>query len=142
MQEKTVLFVDDQQTVLNACKQAFLDEPYQVLLAQNGQQGLDMLEECDVHVLVSDVLLPGMSGLELVKVARKKFPQTVLILMSGQPRLGPQDISSIVQALHRCDIFRFVAKCPDDMDAIKQAVRDAIERVDDTCLARASVSPV
>jgi exonuclease V gamma subunit len=57
---------------------------------------------------------------------KPKIPPSRL-LVSGHPHLDPQDISNMVQAIHRGDIFKFVAKTPDIMDAIKQAIREAIE---------------
>src|SRR5665811_2320567 len=100
MKKKTILFVDDEQAMLNSYQRAFIGEPYELLLAQSAYQALDMMKEHDVHILASDLQMPGMSGLELFEVARKEFPRTVWILVSGQPSLDPHDISSMVQALH------------------------------------------
>jgi len=139
MEKKTILFVDDEQAMLNTYKRAFFKEPYELLVAQDGQQALGIMKEHDVHILATDMQMPGMSGLELIEVAMKKFPQAVRILVSGQPCLDPQDVSNMVQALHRGDIFKFVAKSADVVDEVKQAVQEAAEHVDDTSMPKASV---
>lgn len=137
MKKKTVLFVDDEPAMLNTYRRAFHAEPYELLFAPNGQAALDIMNERHVDIIASDVQMPGISGLELIEVVQREFPQVMRILVSGQPTLDSQDVSNMVQAMHRGDIFRFVAKSHTAVDGLKEAIRDAAEQLGDTVLAEA-----
>ena len=63
----SVLFVDDEPLVLNAIVRAVSGLPFEVLSAASGEEALAMLEQRRVDVLVSDIDMPGMSGLELMR---------------------------------------------------------------------------
>ena len=129
MFDRTVLFVDDDQNMLNAYKRAFFGESYQLLFAQSGTEALELMATNSVQVLTVDVCMPGMSGLELIQVTKEKFPHIVPILISGQPNLDSTDVSNMVKSLHKGDIFRFVAKSASLQDATKDAIREAFDYI-------------
>jgi len=82
-----VLVVDDQQDVLEAAVSLLTHLGYEVLSADNGEQGLELLRRHpDIGILFSDVVMPGMSGVELGKVARREFPALKIVLASGYVR--------------------------------------------------------
>lgn len=130
MFEKTVLFVDDDKSMIHAYKRAFLAEPYRLLFANNGTEALEIMAENPVHVLAVDVCMPGMSGLELIQTTKEKFPYIVPILISGQPNLDSRDVSTLVKSLHKKDIFRFVAKSVGMQDATREAIREAFDYIE------------
>lgn len=92
MDKPVILYVDDEIINLKLLE-ANLERKYQVLLAQSGAHGLEMLESRnDVQVVISDMKMPGMSGLEFILKAREKFQTPFYYLMTGF------DISNEIQA--------------------------------------------
>ena len=72
--KKTVLFVDDDEWILRSLKRGLLDESYDKLYAKNGKEALEILKRNKVHVIVTDMCMPEMTGLELLRIARKEYP--------------------------------------------------------------------
>ena len=87
-----VLIVDDQPDVLDMAAHLFDSLGYQVLAANNGQEALDTLRRHpDIAILFSDVVMPGMSGIELAKSAVHYLPSLKVILASGYVSATLQD---------------------------------------------------
>lgn len=81
-----VLLVDDEPDVLDMAVHLFRNMGYDVLSANNAEEALSLLERVpDIGVLFTDVVMPGMSGLELGAVARQLVPDIQVILASGYP---------------------------------------------------------
>ena len=105
MENKTVLFVDDDEIVLRSIERGLLDEPYNKLFAKSGEEAIEILRNQEVHVMVTDMRMPGMSGHELLKTVRKEFPQIVSIILSGYTHS-----TTIMMAIHQEDVFKFIPK--------------------------------
>jgi two-component system response regulator HupR/HoxA len=102
---RTVLFVDDDEIVLRSIKRGFLDEPYNQLFANSGQEALEILQKEDVHVIVTDIIMPNMDGVELIKIIREKYPHIVKIVLSGYT-----DMAAFQKEFSQGEIFRFICK--------------------------------
>lgn len=88
-QEKLkVLFVDDEANVLSAIRRAVQDEEYEALFAKSGKEALALLETENIAVLVTDMRMPEMDGLQLLKLAKEQFPATVRMVLSGYTQLS------------------------------------------------------
>jgi YesN/AraC family two-component response regulator len=111
MYEYTVLFVDDEPFILNSMQRLFHDDKINVMLASSGQEALDLVKNGSIQVLVTDNLMPGMTGVELVHRAKDSSPDTVRILLSGY-----SDMDAVLHALNDGEVFRFVMKPWDDLD--------------------------
>jgi YesN/AraC family two-component response regulator len=101
----TVLFVDDEESILNALRRELIDEEYRCLFALSGGQALK--------------LMPEMDGLTLLKVVKEKYPSTVRVVLSGYTQL-PQILVTINQA----EVFKFLTK-PWGSE-LKSVIREAI----------------
>lgn len=121
-EEIKVLCVDDEPNVLNALKRLFIDEPYTILTAISGQDGLKILEQENVQIIISDYRMPSMNGVEFLKEVCKRWPDTVRIVLSGYA-----DTAAIVSAINEGQIYKFVPK-PWNDDELKVTVSNAIER--------------
>jgi PAS domain S-box-containing protein len=87
-----VLLVDDQPDVLETAISLFTHLGYEVLSADNGAQALDTLRlNPDIAILFSDVVMPGMSGVELGKTARGEYPDLKIVLASGYVQSALRD---------------------------------------------------
>ena len=125
MEKRTVLFVDDEERVLSCLKGGLLGEPYEMFFASSGKEALEILDKNEVHVIVTDMRMPEMGGLELLRIVKEEYPHIIRMVLSGNA-----DIQTLLTAINQGEIFRFVTK-PWDFDKdFKPAVRQAIDYYD------------
>lgn len=74
MEEKTILFVDDDEKILHSLKRAMIDEPYRCLFASHTDQAFDFLRQNSVQTIVSDLCMPDMDGLMFLSEVRSAYP--------------------------------------------------------------------
>ena len=118
-----ILCIDDEQNVLRSLTRLFLDDPYEILTAPSAAEGLLILAQSGtVPVVISDYRMPGMNGVEFLGEVRKRWPDTVRIVLSGYA-----DTGAIVSAINEGQIYRFVAKPLND-DELRVTVANALER--------------
>lgn len=90
--KKTLLAVDDEPVICQLCARALTG--FNVLQACDGQQALNILEKNEVDIILSDVMMPNLSGLDLLRTVKKQQPDLAVILMTGY-----SDKEVILQAL-------------------------------------------
>ncbi|HYN92485.1 MAG TPA: response regulator [Pilimelia sp.] len=117
-----VLLVDDEPTVL-ATLDHQLSRDYRVVTAPDGPAALAELDrEGPVAVVISDMRMPGMDGIELLGEVRRRHPDTTRMLHTARG-----DLSSAIAAINDSGVFRFLRKpCP--TGELRRTVRDAVER--------------
>lgn len=71
MAETNILIVDDEQEIADLVEIYLVSDGYKVFKANNAQDGLDILEKEDIHLVLLDIMMPGMSGLEMCKKIRE-----------------------------------------------------------------------
>ena len=118
----TLLFVDDEPSILSALRRLFRPHGYRILIAESGAAGLAILEQEAVDLNISDMRMPEMDGATFLKQARSRWPGTVRILLTGYA-----DVTSTVAAINEGEIYRYIAKPWDDTEIVN-TVRDALER--------------
>ncbi|TXH27487.1 MAG: response regulator [Elusimicrobia bacterium] len=111
--------VDDEENVLSAMRRVLRREGYRILSAGSGGEGLAALRSTPVDVIVSDQLMPDMSGVEFLRQAKENWPETVRIVLSGYTEL-----QSITQAINEGAIYKFLTK-PWDDDLIRANIAEA-----------------
>jgi putative nucleotidyltransferase with HDIG domain len=117
-----VLFVDDEENILNAVERLFFGSDIAVLKATSAQQALEILQREKVSVVVSDYRMPGMKGVDLLDQVRECYPEITKILMTAYA-----DLPLTLDAINRGEVFRFICKPWSDPELV-QAVEDAIGR--------------
>ncbi|MCB0996680.1 MAG: EAL domain-containing protein [Acidimicrobiales bacterium] len=106
----TVLLVDDEQDLLRSAKVALRRQPFDVITATSAQEGLDLLAEHDVAVVVSDERMPGMPGSVFLTHVRNLHPDVERIILTGQASM-----EATIAAINEARVFRFLVKpCPPD----------------------------
>lgn len=118
---RTLLLVDDEANILAALKRLFRRDGYEILTAGSGQEGLDLLAQRDVDVIISDQRMPAMTGVEFLRRAKDMYPETMRIVLSGYTEL-----QSITDAINEGAIYKFLTKPWDDTqlrDQIEEAFR-------------------
>lgn len=114
-----VLVVDDETSIRFLVKSALTGAGYHVDAAGDPDQALRLLEDrTDVRVMLTDMLLPRLSGLELAARVRERRPGVRIILMSGDPTAVPDD------AVRRTGIHSFLTK-PFDLDTLLENIGEA-----------------
>ena len=103
MDKRTVLFVDDEERILNSLRRSLMDEPYETLFANSGSQALEILEQEHVHVIVSDLCMPEMGGLELLRIVKDGYPHIIRLVLSGNT-----DRELLLNAINQGEISRFI----------------------------------
>ncbi len=83
MVQNTLLLVDDDTRVLQALTRVFQPEPYAIITASSASSAQALLEERRVSVMVTDYLMPGMTGIELISHVRQSHPEVLSILMTA-----------------------------------------------------------
>ena len=122
MNQRTVLFVDDEEPILRSLKRGLFDEPYNCLFANSGKEALKVIEQNEVHVLVTDMRMPEMGGLELLKIVKEKHPQIVRVVLSGYTQIG-----TLLTAINQGEIFKYITKPWKLEDEFKPSIMAAIE---------------
>lgn len=119
-----VLLVDDEEDVLNAMIRLLRKENCRILTALSGEEGLEILRETKVHLVVTDQRMPGMSGIELLRAIRKESPDTIRIMLTGHA-----DLRVVEEAINNGEVYRFLIKPWNDED-LKAAIRQGLEYYD------------
>lgn len=83
LQDKTVLVVDDEKDLCDILAAELADFGARTLLAHSVSQALELLDRAPVDLVISDIRMPGESGVELLEQVRRRFPQVPVILVTG-----------------------------------------------------------
>lgn len=104
-EKRTVLFVDDNEEILRSLKRGLLDESYNKFFAKSGKEALEVLKRKEVHVIVTDMLMPEMTGLELLRIVRKEYPNITGIILTGY-----EMDAELRNAFDQGEIFKLIPK--------------------------------
>ena len=120
----SILVVDDQQPLLDLLREALQRESYQVFCADSAEGALAILSQKPIDVIISDDKMPGMSGTELLRVARKTYPEAIRIILTGHANLH-----SALRAINEGEVYRFFTK-PCNLIELTVTVRQALQQQD------------
>lgn len=102
---RTLLLVDDEANILSALKRLLRPEGYDIHTANSGEQGLELLAQLPVDVIISDQRMPGLNGADFLRQARILRPDTIRIMLSGYTEL-----QSVTDAVNEGAIYKFLTK--------------------------------
>ncbi len=118
-----VLFVDDEINILKTMTRLFREEPFKVLTASSGVEGLEILRaSSNVGLIVSDQRMPGMTGTAFLQAASEIFPDTPRMILTGY-----SDVNAAIDAINQGGASRFLMK-PWNENELRLAVRDGLQR--------------
>jgi adenylate cyclase len=115
-----VLCVDDEPGVLNALKRLLKTKPYRVFLAKSAKDGLLILAEHDIDVVISDMRMPEMSGAQFLAEVAQRYSHTIRILLTGY-----SDMGSTIAAVNEGQINRYLQK-PWNNHEMLQAIESSL----------------
>ena len=118
---KTILLVDDETYILQSLKRLFTEEGYHVLTATSGPEGMELLKNNSIQVIISDQRMPLMKGSEFLKQVKELYPDTLRMILTAYI-----DFDAIKEAINEGAIYKFISK-PWQDSVLLQYVHDAFE---------------
>ncbi|WP_179957667.1 HD domain-containing phosphohydrolase [Exilibacterium tricleocarpae] len=115
-----LLFVDDEKPILDALTRFCRSRGWNTLKAPGGAEGLALLDEHKVDVIVSDMRMPQMNGAEFLTQARAKQPSAIRILLTGYA-----DIDAVAEAVNAAKVYNYMHK-PWDDNVLGELLENAI----------------
>ena len=119
----TLLVVDDEPDVVQSV-QDLLRRQFRVLGATRAEDGLRLLRENEVHVVMSDQRMPGVSGVEFLTRVRAEHPAAIRLLFTGYA-----DLKAVIDAINEGHVYRYITK-PWDPEELQAVLRQAAEQYD------------
>ncbi len=121
MSQYTVIMVDDEQNILQSLKRCFRREPYSVVCAGSGAEGLQLVAATpNIAVIISDQRMPEMNGSEFLTRSRELAPDAIRMLLTGY-----SDMETTVAAMNEGGATHYIGK-PWEDSALLQTVRDCV----------------
>jgi PAS domain S-box-containing protein len=120
--KKTILLVDDEADLREVLDVSLSDSGYNVLTAENGLQAMNILKETDIPVVITDIKMPGMDGIDLLRKIKGKNPETEVIMLTGHG-----DLDLAIKSLKH-EATDFITK-PINDDALEMALQRAFEKI-------------
>ncbi len=110
---RTLLFVDDEPSILSSLQRLFRPKGFKILTAESGEAGLAILDCENVDLVMADMRMPKMDGAQFLERVRNKKPDIMRLMLTGYA-----DIASIINAINKGEIYRHVSKPWDDNDIV------------------------
>ena len=120
--EQKILLVDDEEGIRKVLSISLADIGYQVLAAENGEEALQIFKEMQPQIVLTDIKMPGMNGIELLKKIKEERPETEVIMITGH---GDMDLA--IQSL-KFDATDFITK-PIHDEVLEIALKRANEKI-------------
>ena len=121
---RRVLIVDDEDNVCNALRRSLRKEGYELSFAHHPNEALNFLKTNPVDLVLSDHLMPNMTGLEFLKLVRDRHPDCMRLMLTGHA-----DMQTAVDAINQGEIYRFLTKPWDDTE-LKVTLHLALEKLE------------
>lgn len=100
-----ILCVDDEPSILSSLKRLLHGQHYEIFTVSSGLDGLEVLENNPIDLVISDMRMPGMNGAQFLEQVFSRWPETIRILLTGY-----SDAVDMVGAINRGNIWRYIAK--------------------------------
>jgi YesN/AraC family two-component response regulator len=117
-----VLYVDDEYINLDLLRLTFLNE-FEIITAESGAEGLDILHaDPEIKVVISDLKMPGMDGLEFIREVKSRDPDKVCMLLTGF-----LESEVMLEGFNQELLFRYLMK-PFKKEELKSTILEALNR--------------
>ncbi len=121
---RKILIVDDEENVRHALRRILRKEGYEMFFASEPDEALALLKTEEVDMVISDHVMPNMTGLEFLELVRTRHPDVIRIMLTGHA-----DIQTTIDAINHGKIRSFLTKPWDDV-AMKVTLYLALEQLD------------
>ena len=120
--ERLLLLVDDEENITSSLTRLLRRDGYTIFRANGGQEGLALLEQHQIGVIISDQRMPGMTGTEFLSKVKELYPDTMRIVLSGYT-----EFNSITDAVNRGAVYKFLTK-PWEDELLRAHIQEAFQR--------------
>lgn len=117
-----VLFVDDETNVLNSINRTTIQEEFKSLFAVSGEKALEQFAENEIAVIVTDMRMPKMNGLDLLEKVKEISPNTVRMVLSGYAQ-----ISQVIATVNKVGVFKYITKPWNNEEEFLPAIHEALK---------------
>ena len=121
MTKAKILAVDDEEIVLKSCRKILEGGGHEVFTALSGQEALDLLKKEPIDIVITDIKMPVMDGMEVLERVKKEYPDVLVIIITGY-----STVQSAVQAM-KLGAFDYIPK-PFTPDEVLVVVEKALEK--------------
>jgi DNA-binding NtrC family response regulator len=121
--KRPILVVDDEPEMLFSLRNLLRPE-FEVFTARSGAEGIKILEDHTIHVVMTDQRMPEMTGVQLLSRMKSEHPCAMRLIFTGYA-----DIKAVIDAINQGNVFRYVTK-PWDPEDLLEALREAGTRYD------------
>jgi DNA-binding NtrC family response regulator len=121
MNKGKVLVIDDELIIRTSCSRALSPEGFEVKTAQNGLDGLRMIEEEKFDIVLTDLKMPDVDGIEILRKIKERWPDIEVIIITGY-----QTVDTAVKSI-KLGAFDYIEK-PFTPDALISAVSNALKQ--------------
>lgn len=122
-ERERILVVDDEESVRTLLKRTLMEAGYDVVTAPNGQEALDKVSQLQVRVVLSDIKMPGISGIEVLRKLTADYPDICVIMATAVA-----DTQTAVDVM-KLGAYDYISK-PFNRDDLVMRVRKAIEKLE------------
>jgi CheY-like chemotaxis protein len=122
LQTLKILIVDDDKKLLSLLESLLLEEKHEVITCQSGLEAIERSQEQHFDLLITDLMMPGASGIEVLKESRKNHPDCLVIIITGYASL-----ETAVEAI-REGAYDYITK-PFKLEELKIVVNNAREKI-------------
>ena len=121
MNKYNILLIDDEVEFLDMIKLLFEQEDYNIYLSTNAKDAFNIMDKIRIDLIISDNKMPDVLGIDLLKMVKSKYPDTMRILMTGFP-----ETKIFKDAINEGEVYKIITK-PVDIDDMKVVVKRALE---------------
>jgi len=115
-----ILYVDDESANLRSFKAAFRRD-YKVFLAESAKEGVEVLRENDINIIITDQRMPEMTGVQFLESINNEFTEQVRMILTGF-----SDMEAVIDAINSGNVYRYITK-PWDEDELRQVIDGAFK---------------
>jgi len=115
-----ILYIDDEEDNLTVFYSTFRRN-YEIHLATSGQEGMEIMKQHNVHLVIADQRMPKMTGIEFLEKIIFEYPDCIRMVLTGF-----SDVEAIIQAINKGRVYRYITK-PWNKDDLKITIDHALE---------------
>lgn len=123
MNTRSILYVDDEEDNLTVFKSTFRRE-FTIHLAKSGAEGMEILKNNDIQLIITDQRMPGMTGIQFLESVIPDHPDCIRMILTGF-----SDVEAIIEAINKGRVYRYITK-PWNKDELHQTINKAFENYD------------
>jgi serine phosphatase RsbU (regulator of sigma subunit) len=123
MNTRSILYVDDEEDNLTVFKSTFRRE-YTIHLAKSGAEGMEILKNNEIQLIITDQRMPGMTGIQFLESIIPDHPDCIRMILTGF-----SDVEAIIEAINKGRVYRYITK-PWNKDELRQTINKAFENYD------------